>query len=142
MARKRRRRKRSGSVPGPTYRSQAVRRSLSRGSGFFAAPLGGSILRRSRKRAKRLGRLIVPHRPRKKRGDVGGRRPHRAGGLGGRPPNFDVLEVTRWPEPIADGSLHRQVRDRPVCKPRPQDNRSKGGNSRKFIPWCNSRRKR
>lgn len=62
------------------------------------------------------------------------------------------MKITREPErelaqpPKKERAVQRpetsrleveQLGKRPVCKPRPASNRSKGGNSASFKPWCN-----
>jgi hypothetical protein len=64
----------------------------------------------------------------------------------------DYQRIGRVNNSVADGSLVNHSRDvvdarnperpppeplrRETCKQRPKDNRSKGGNSRRFIPYC------
>lgn len=71
--------------------------------------------------------------------------PERAGGSlrGGRSAPLSsnasksaVLGYDRAPKSRSQAPEPSPVRDKETCKERPRSNQSKGGGSRRFIPWC------
>ncbi|AXL15087.1 hypothetical protein [Microviridae sp.] len=61
-------------------------------------------------------------------------RPVRAGLKPNRPPaRAKSVKVVSL---IDHGDTHHSRLDRAICKERPKNNRSKGGGSKPFAPWC------
>lgn len=95
-------------------------------------PEGGS---RKDRRKPRLARKERPARDR--RGTRGARPPERGTGLAPAAQRAAPPTVVDKRNKKTEHATHS--RPRAFCKARPTDNRSKGGNSATFIPWCERR---